>query len=804
MNTRFSQISFSRGELSPALYNRNDIKYYSIGLKTLKNAFIHQEGCVSNRHGLRFVGETLYSDKNTRLIAFTFNTKQTYIIEAGDKYFRFIQKGGYIIVENATAWITATSYKKGNYVSVGNETYYCLSDHTSGTFITDLQNGKWIQQEIYEIPTPYAAGDLQTLKFAQSGDVLTIVHHNYSPMELSRYNHTDWRLTPITTSASINPPSNVSASWTGSSSQNSRWYKYRVTAIDSTTLEESKGSAMAKAKGHREASWTTSEYMTISWSAVTNALEYNVYRNVNGIYAYIGTSTGTSFVDECIEPDMTDTIPEMKEPFKNNNPSCCCYFQQRKIYANTQNNPQTIYTSQTATSNNFNTSRPIVATDAIEIPLADREVNEIMHLVPFKDLIALTTNSEYKINGSDGVLSANPMPVSVIQSCYGSNHVQPIISGDMVIFVEAGGKALRDLGYDYLSDGYTGDELSLFANHLFLGKEIIYIAFAKIPYRLIYVVLNDGTMLVLTYNRKQEICGWSRYETDGKIKSVAVVREDNEDVAYVVAERIFNPDYEGIFEATGYEYINNEFIYSYRINNKTYYSADKELAAGSLISLSEQLTDTLTVTSVLNNKLTIGGTTKTYVECTATRIIKNAKTGFLVDSGFQYHFDTPYKTVSADDLTHLVGRKVVVLADGGVIENVPVTLNDDNIGTISIDRETTDFVVGLPYEFEMETLGIEGDNTHGLKKLINSVTVSVLDSREDFFICGNKGYETQFPRSYKSTNDSGYLFSGAKEAVPLNTPTDKATIHIKQKYPLPITVSAVSAMVNVADIQDSQ
>ena len=118
-----------------------------------------------------------------------------------------------------------------------------------------------------------------------------------------------------------------------------------------------------------------------------------------------------------------------RNPFaNNNNPSCCAYYQQRKLYANTVNNPQTIYASQTATSNNFNSSRPLIASDAVDVPLADREVNEIRHLIPFKDLIALTSNSEYKINGSDGIFQANPMPVAVIQSCYGSSHVQPIVS----------------------------------------------------------------------------------------------------------------------------------------------------------------------------------------------------------------------------------------------------------------------------------------------------------------------------------------------------------------------------------------
>ena len=94
---RVTQNSFTGGELSTPLNARNDLAKYQAGLKILKNGFVHQEGAVSNRAGLEFVGETKESQKQSRLIPFSFNTEQTYVIEAGDKYFRFIKDGGYIV-----------------------------------------------------------------------------------------------------------------------------------------------------------------------------------------------------------------------------------------------------------------------------------------------------------------------------------------------------------------------------------------------------------------------------------------------------------------------------------------------------------------------------------------------------------------------------------------------------------------------------------------------------------------------------------------------------------------------------------
>ena len=97
---RVTQRSFTGGEISTPLYARNDLSKYQNGLKTLKNGFAQQEGAVSNRAGLEFVCETKNSAKKTRLIPFSFNTEQTYIIEAGHNYFRFIKDGAPIINPN--------------------------------------------------------------------------------------------------------------------------------------------------------------------------------------------------------------------------------------------------------------------------------------------------------------------------------------------------------------------------------------------------------------------------------------------------------------------------------------------------------------------------------------------------------------------------------------------------------------------------------------------------------------------------------------------------------------------------------
>lgn len=690
MATRITQASFTRGELTPRMDSRIDLEQRAIGLKRAKNAIIHQEGGISNRMGLEYCGVAKYNDKHTRLMKFVFNSEQTYMLEFGEHYIRFIRNGAYIV--------------------------YPAEHEKAG--------------QIVEIESPYLAKDLNRIKRSQAGDVLTLTHPDYPVKNLSRYDHHDWRIEDGVFEPNISAPTNVRAVWTGSTSENTREYQYLVTAVEEESNEESKRSQVVKVTAHREANWLTTEYMTISWDAVEGACEYNVYRSVNGIFGYIGTAEGTTFTDDNIEPDLSSSAPVSRNPFANeNNPSCSGYFQQRKMYGNSFNNPQTLWSSQSGAVNNFNVSRPLIATDAVTLNMDDREVNEIRHLIPMKDLIVLTSNSEWKVNGTDGIFQANPMPAATIQSCYGASHVEPVVSGSMVLFVQAGGAVIRDLGWDYMSDGYDGDELSLFSSHLFEGKEVAYMAYAKEPYRILFVIFTDGSAASMTYNKKQKLCGWTTFETDGVFESVDVVREGMEDVAYFVINRT----------------INNENV--------------------------------------------------KFIERTKTRIINDAKTAFLVDCGLSAEFETPVTTISG--LDHLEGREVVANVNGGIIAGLVV-----QDGKIELPKAAKTIVVGLPYEFEFETLDVEGENTLGLKKVINYVSVKVYKSREDFLFCG-AGREFRHIRCDESINNSGSLFSKDLSMTVLAEPTENATIKLKQNYPLPLTILAVSAVIDVQDNENA-
>ena len=677
--TRYTQKSFTGGELSPALYSRTDLAKYVIGLKTLKNGFVRAEGCVSNRAGLEFICEVKDSSTAVRLITFSFNTEQSYIIELGNKYARFIKNACQIQSDDLPV----------------------------------------------EIETPFLEKDLFNIKYAQNADVLTLCHNDYSPYELSRESHYNWKINDINFKPKISPPEITNITWHGGSEEK-KTYSYIVTSVMKDTYEESNSSEVKTVEGEIESYWGVSDYIKLKFSAVENAIEYNVYKSVNGIYGYIGTTSETTFTDDKIEPDMTSTAPIYTNPFKDgNNPACVNYFQQRKVYACLKNNPQQVVTSQTSTNNNFNISRPLKTTDSINITLSEREVNEIRHIIAMNDLILLTSGAEWKLNGSDGSFTASSSLTATPQSYYGCSHVQPVVSGNMILFVQSGGSVVRDLGYTYVSDSYDGEELSIFANHLFEGKQVVDMAYSKEPYRILWCVMSDGTLNALTYNKKQEVTGWHKHETKGEFESVAVIRENFEDVPYFIVKRKIN------------------------------------------------------------------GEEKRYIERLASRYIEKTKDGIFLDSSLSYEGE-PIKTVKG--LEHLEGEIINLLIDGCVV--LEKTVKD---GTIELEYPVSKIIAGLSYEFELETLNLEGEDTQGLTKIVNSINVMVDKSREDFFVVGTDGDVVQNSRSMKSIDDPNYLYSGNIELYSFTNYSDGANVHIKQMYPFPLTINSISLDVTVAD-----
>jgi hypothetical protein len=109
--------------------------------------------------------------------------------------------------------------------------------------------------------------------------------------------------------------------------------------------------------------------------------------------------------------------------------------------------------------------------------------------------------------------------------------VAAVLINQAVLFLQRGGKKIREFLYSFDVDSYKADDLTVFANHI-TGTGIVDMAFQRTPDPRLWCIREDGQMAVLVYERDQNVFSWSRYVTDGEFESVSVIyggaREEDE------------------------------------------------------------------------------------------------------------------------------------------------------------------------------------------------------------------------------------------------------------------------------------
>lgn len=269
MSLKIFKQSLGGGEVSPSMYSRIGDPVTQAGLAKCLNMVVEPQGPVVRRPGFSMVRETKYPDRKCRLIPFTFSATQTMIIELGHHYVRF---------------------------------------HTDGA---TLMNG----DVPYEVTTDYDESELFDIDYAQSVDIITLVHCAHPPRELRRYGALDWRISDITFNTKISAPGGVTATQhIAASATNKDGYvrKYVVTACNVDNSEESKASTVASVICNP---YGDGAYNTIAWNSVAGADHYRVYRDKGGIYGYIGETRLTTIDDDNIAPDSSITPPIYDDVF---------------------------------------------------------------------------------------------------------------------------------------------------------------------------------------------------------------------------------------------------------------------------------------------------------------------------------------------------------------------------------------------------------------------------------------------------------------------------------------------------------
>ena len=817
--TRTFSRAFSGGEISPEMFGRIDDKKYQSGAATMRNFISKPQGPAENRPGFAFVKEVKDSTKATRLLSFTFSTVQTMVIEMGNTYFRFHTQGQTLLYSNGTAWSGSTNYVVGDIAKYSGTNYYAKTAHSNSQPPNSTNWYALPADFTYEIPTPYLEAELFDIHYVQSADVMTIVHPNHAPKELRRLSATKWELKEINFGSPLTAPTGVSvaAYIPSSSSTNTDTYEaheYVVTAIAANLIDESAQSSTASVNNNI---FVTGAKNTVTWNAVTGAARYRVYKNQAGVFGFLGETDTTTIIDANIAPDFARTPPIYETTFSgtNNFPGAVSYFEQRRVFAGTNNEPQSILMTKSGTESNMSFGLPIRDDDRIKFRVAAREANTIRHIVPLTQLLLLTGSAEWRIASvnSDAI---TPTSISVKpQSYVGANNAQPVIVNNSMVYAAARGGHVRELGYNWQANGFITGDLSLRAPHLFDNFLITDMALAKAPIPIVWFISSSGKLLGFTYVPEQTVGAWHQHDTDGTFESVATVSEGNDDVLYAIIKRTINGASVKYIERMGsrlYEKQRDSFFVD---AGATYNGTNTDASRTVTISAGTNYTRGESVTITANYNLfnappstddigdaivLVDGTN--YYRCnivsTTSATVATVKLDVDLPASLRNTGLTNFevaRNVFTVGLSHLEGKTVSILADGAVHPQKVVSS-----GSVTLDRASSVVHIGLEYNSDLQTLPLALQTEafgQGRVKNLNHVWLRVLESSGIF---AGPSADKLVEAKQRTTEPYGSPPDLKTEDIKIMlTPTwqDNGQIFVRQTDPLPLTIVGLTLEVAV-------
>jgi hypothetical protein len=660
--TTIAFTNFTAGELSPRLDGRTDLSKYFNGCKTLENMVVHPHGAATRRPGTKFIHEVKTSSAQTRLIPFEFSTTQTYIMEFGNQYIRFYKDNGIITESNKTisgatqanpGVITATShgYSNGDHVIISsvvgmtelNGKTFKVANKTTNTFeIQDVDGNNvnttgytaygsaGVANKIYEIASPYSTADLPTIKFAQSADLMYLVHPSYAIRKLTRSGHTSWTLSTPSLSGSPSPVLNT----------------------------------------------TTNKY-----------------------------------------------------------PSSVTFFEQRLVFAGSNDNPQSIWFSKSADLENFTTGSN--DTDAMVYTIASNKVNAIRYMSAQRSLIVGTVGGEFVVSASGTTQPITPTNVQIQkQSSYGSANVDAVQIENVTMFLQRAKRKIRELVYNLNIDQYQAQDMTLLAEHISEGG-ITEMAYQQEPDSVLWCVRSDGTLLGFTYARAEEVVGWHRHIIGGAfssgqavVESVATIPTDsNEDELYMIVKR------------------------------------------------------------------TINGATRRYVEYLSLFDYgTDQNDAFYVDSGLTYSGSAATVITGLD---HLEGQSVTILANGSTHPNKTVSGGSITLDRTATKAHIALSYTSLLQTMRVEGAGNESTSQSKTKR-INEVTLR-LHETVGVEVGADLSDMERIPfRSSAAAMDTAVpLFTGDKQVEFRNDFNTDGFVYVRQTQPLPLTLVSIYPMITI-------
>lgn len=498
------------------------------------------------------------------------------------------------------------------------------------------------------------------------------------------------------------------------------------------------------------------------------------------------------------------------------------FYGDRMWFAGSPGDPQTVWASNIGDYNNYGRSSPIVDSDAVSFTINARQVNAIRDLVPLDNLLVLTTGGEWKVTGGqDDVVTPSTIGIKP-QSYYGVGKVPARALGESAILLQEQGQKVRDLSYQFEKDGFRGNEISIWADHLIEGHTFSGIEKTSAPWQIVWLVRDDGVLVGCTYMPEQEVSGWHRHDTGrdtrnpgigvDRVLDVCCLPRKDETQTYALVRRVVDGQVRQYIEQKAPTRQPETLDWKYLDSMLTYDGRNASITTITLTGTGWTENDELTATAsdaVFTGAGDVGdglllqlGEDK--VRCiitgfTSTTVVTVRSIG-SVPAALR-GAAVPQWTLQRDSiggLGHLEGRTVFALVDGNVERDLVVSA-----GKVQLQRPGGVVQVGLPYGAHIETLEINsasGEAVRVMKKLGFEIALQVRNTRGVYVGSRLDTLDPIAQRQFEDYDEPTAAHTGIfKKNITARWGEDCGHFHIFSDDPLPMEILAIIPKVAISD-----
>ncbi len=354
------------------------------------------------------------------------------------------------------------------------------------------------------LAAPWTIAQIPQLAWTQSADTLLFTHPDVLPKKLTRGAGGTWSL-------------NDWVFYTdGSNVMHQPYFKFAGTAV---TLTPS----------------STSGSITVTASASVFVVGHNGTRlRIGGKEVLItafgsGTSVTATVIQTLAATSATLDWEEQVFSSVRGYPITSAFHQDRLVIGGSRDLPNRLWFSKSGDLMNFDTGTGL-DDEAIEFSILSDQVNAIRGIFSGRHLQVFTSGAEWMVTGEP----LTPVEVQIRrQTRIGSvveRYIPPVNVDGATMFIARNRREIQEFLYTDLEQAYRSSDIALLVRHMIVSP-------VDQDYdqknRLLYILREDGKFVTYTALRAENVGGWTLHETEGLLRSIAVVGDE----VYVLVNR---------------------------------------------------------------------------------------------------------------------------------------------------------------------------------------------------------------------------------------------------------------------------